>query len=115
MKKRYILNIILSTVLFLSACGAATTYGVILEIEDDQLLLAQNLSAAQYEEIKDTPATDLQNEAVAGERADLNLMYVTYENTTDFNVGDQVDVWLEDQVAISYPPQAKAKKMKSKK
>lgn len=112
-KMRYILISILFLTVFLSACGSGgpDVNGVLLEVNDNNVLLSENLTLEEYEQIKEISATDLQNEDVNGERDPLNLMSISYDKTDAFKAGTSVDVWLTGDIMESYPSQAEAKKI----
>lgn len=61
--------------------------------------------------IKDESPTSLQNEHVNGERDDLVLVVLTYNQVEDFSKGDLVDVWIDGGIMTSYPAQAHASKI----
>ena len=81
--------------------------GFILEVEENELLLAENISSEDYEEIKDTSINELH-------KGNLNLIYISYENEIAFNKGNEIDIWLDSDIEASYPEKAKAKKVKLK-
>lgn len=81
--------------------------GYILEVEENELLLAKNISSADYEEIKDTPINELH-------KGNLNLIYISYEDEIAFNKGNEIDIWLDRDIEASYPEKAKAKKIELK-
>lgn len=113
-KMRYILISILFLTVFLSACGSGgpDVKGVLLDVNDGSVLLSENLTLEEYEQIKDISAKDLQNEDVNGDRDPLNLISFSYDKTESLNAGDSVDVWLDGDIMNSYPSKSEAKKIK---
>lgn len=93
--------------------GKPDTEGIILEANENGVLLAQNLSADEYENIKDKSVDEIQNEDES-ESADPDLMDVIYEDADQFSKGDEVDVWIDGDIFDSDPPQADAKKISKK-
>ncbi|MFD2042737.1 DUF3221 domain-containing protein [Ornithinibacillus salinisoli] len=94
----------------ISGCSAVSEQfepslkGFILEVEGREVLVAENISTNEYDEIKDIPIDDLDNEK-------LSLIYITYEDVKGFDKGNEIKVWLDGDIATSYPAQAKAKKI----
>lgn len=117
MMKRLILLTFTTSILtvFLTACGEADMEGIILDIDEERITLAQNLTPKEYEEIKDKSGKTLQNEDVAGERDRLNLLILTYDDVDKLQIGDEVNAWIDGEIMLSYPGQANAKKIKVKK
>lgn len=83
--------------------------GIILEVTEKEILFFENLSRDKYEEIKNVPiATLLEQEKRT------SFIYLTYDGTEAFSVGDEVAVWIDGDILLSYPGQAKAKKIELK-
>lgn len=108
---KFLIVILLSTIL--SGCGKRDMTGIILEVTENEVLLSQNLTSDEYKEIEEESITTLLNENLEGERANLDLIVLTYENTDELSEGNQVDVWIDGDILLTYPSQAKAKKIKS--
>lgn len=111
--KDLILFIVLLANLSLTSCrpmGNADFDGIIIKTTDEQLLLATELSFQEYEEIKDQPASEIQNADVLGD-AYYGLINLTYEDTDSFSPGDYVQVWIDGDILESYPMQAKASRV----
>lgn len=109
-----LLILVVATVL-LSSCGEPHTSGIILESTDQQLLLAQNMTLKDYDEIKNELVVDLRNKDVNDDSPSLGLMEITYKRAHNFTKGEEVNVWIKGDVMMSYPSQAEAKKIKLKK
>ena len=109
MKRISILLIILITI-SLAGCSQADEDGIVLEVSEKQIRLAREISPEEYEEIKDKSMSDIQDEDASGDM-DYGLIDLNYDKTEEFTKGDWVEVWLEDQIMQSYPPQANAKKI----
>lgn len=99
----------------LVGCGHPDMKGIVLEVNDEEIKLAEGLSIDKYEEIKDESVKALQNEDVAGERESLKLIDITYDHAEDFSKGDEVEVWIDGDIMSSYPGKADAKKISKKK
>jgi len=99
----------------LVGCGEADLQGIVIETTENYLLIAQNLSADEYEKIRHKSPTDIQNDDVAGIGSHLNLIDISYDRTADFSPGDFVQVWLSGDIMTSYPAQATAKKIEHRK
>lgn len=111
MKRLFFIYLIILIVSgLLTACNNPHMEGIVLEVSDDTILLSQNLTANEYEEIKDESVKTLQKEDVFGERDSLNLIELTYDEASSFNPGDEVKVWITGDILESYPGQATAKK-----
>lgn len=108
-----IIKLLLCSLLFIGCSINPDMEGIILEVKEDQLLLAREITLSEYEQIKDKSALQIQNEDVLGD-AYFGLIELTYKNAKEFNKGDQVEVWIDGEVMESYPEQAKAKKIKQK-
>lgn len=109
-----VFTVILMSILIVG-CGKANMEGIILEVTENVILLSENISPEEYEEVKNESVSKLQNEDVQGERARLGLIELTYDNTDKFSKGDEVEVWIDGDILESYPSQAKAKKISLKK
>lgn len=94
----------------LVGCGKSNMEGIILEVTENEILLAENLSLDKYEEIKNKSITMIQEE-----EGDIRLIFLTYDNTDEWEKGDEVTVWIDGGVNESLPAQAKAKKVSYKK
>lgn len=111
--KYLILFVVLLANLFLTNCGPtgnADFNGIIIKTTESQILLATELSFKEYEEIKDLPASEIQNADVLGD-AYYGLINITYHDTDGFSPGDHVEVWIDGEILESYPLQAKAKRV----
>lgn len=102
--------IILFTV-SLVGCGDADMKGIVLEVNENEIKLAENLSPNKYEKIKNESVETLQNEDVQGKRDGLALMDITYDDADEFSKGDEVAVWIDGDIMTSYPGRAEAKKI----
>ena len=111
--KYLIIFIILLANLFLTIrghAGKADFNGIIIKTTENQILLATNLSLKEYEEIKELPASEIQNADVLGD-AHYGLIDLTYYDTVNFSPGDHVEVWIDGDVLESYPLQVEAKRV----
>src|SRR5690625_280407 len=105
--------IILSSV-SLSGCGDADMEGIVLKTTENYVQVATELSPDEYEEIKDKPAGQIQDEDVLGDTY-RGLINLTYDNPEKFSKGDEVDIWIDGDIRESYPSGATAKKISLKK
>ncbi|MEY8351458.1 DUF3221 domain-containing protein [Bacillus cereus] len=94
----------------LAGCGKADMEGIILEVTENEILLSENLSLDKYEDIKNKSISEIQ-----GEEKGIPLIYLAYDNTEERSKGDEVKVWIDGDVFVSYPEKAKAKKIQLKK
>jgi hypothetical protein len=78
--------------------------GYILDVEEEGILLAENISYEKFQEIEGESWQDVAE-------MQLGLYKISFENDGDFQIGDKVKVWIEGGVMESYPAQANAKKM----
>lgn len=108
------LFIVLLISISLIGCGQADMEGIALDVHENGITLATDLTLVEYEEIKNKSATKIQNEDVAGERASLGLVDLTYKKTDKLSKGDEVKVWIDGDIMSSYPGQADARKIKIK-
>lgn len=108
------LFIVLLLSMSLAGCGKADMVGIILEVTENEVLLSRNLTSDEYKKIENESAIKLQNEDVRGERASLDLIELTYDNTDELRKGDEVEVWIDGDILESYPSQAKTKKLQSR-
>ncbi|WP_404430846.1 DUF3221 domain-containing protein [Sutcliffiella horikoshii] len=77
--------------------------GYILEVKEGRILVAQDVSASKYAEIRDKTIQELDEERVS-------LIYFSYDNSIDVKAGDEVKVWV-DGIDDSYPAQSHVKKI----
>lgn len=82
--------------------------GFILEVNDNSILVAQDISLERYNELK-----GVSSEALI-DQGGLKLIRLIYEKSGEFQRGDLVKYWIEGGVKESYPEQAKAKKVERK-
>ncbi len=101
------LFIVLLLSMSLAGRGKADMVGIILEVTENEVLLSRNLTSDEYKKIENESAIKLQNEDVRGERASLDLIELTYDNTDELRKGDEVEVWIDGDILGSYPSQAK--------
>src|SRR5699024_10166545 len=99
----------------LAGCGSADMKGIVLEVNENEIKLAENLAPHEYEDIKHESVKKLQKEDVEGTRESLELMDITYDQADEFSKGDEVDVWIDGDIMTSYPGKAHAKKISIKK
>ena len=99
----------------LAGCGSADMKGIVLEVNENEIKLAENLAPHEYEDIKHESVKKLQKEDVEGTRESLELMDITYDHADEFSKGDEVDVWIDGDIMTSYPGKAHAKKISIKK
>ncbi|MFS0781951.1 DUF3221 domain-containing protein [Bacillus sp. 1P06AnD] len=92
--------------LFMSGClgKEPTMTGYILEVEKDKILVAENISFEQYENLKHKTNRELFKEQIS-------LIYLSYDDASSLRVGNKVDVWIDGDIALSNPAQAEAKKI----
>lgn len=93
--------------IFLTIVGCSTqkTDGVVIEVYDDSVLFAQDMSKKQYSKIE-TLSTNM-----IIEKGNLKLIEIAYKDARHFKKGDKVRVWIMDGIKESYPAMAKAKKI----
>lgn len=108
--KHLIIFVVILVNLSLTSCRNADLNGIIIKTAENQILLATELSSEEYEEIKELPASQIQNADVLSD-AYYGLINLTYQNTEKFTPGDYVEVWIDGDVLESYPLQANAKKI----
>ncbi|WNF23293.1 DUF3221 domain-containing protein [Mesobacillus jeotgali] len=96
--------------IYLAGCAKAEEprEGFVLEVKDESILVAQNITMERYNELK-----DVSSEALI-DQGGLDLIWLTYEKAADFKKGDQVQFWLDGDVRESYPAQADARKIEHK-
>ncbi len=99
---------ILFVLFFLSSCVVdGKMEGYILEIEEDDILLANDASLEEYEEWKELTYDELLEATPTP-----SLIEIVYEGEKEFQKGDRVQIQLDGDVLASFPGQAKAKKIK---
>ncbi|SHG95073.1 DUF3221 domain-containing protein [Ornithinibacillus halophilus] len=79
--------------------------GYIVEVEKERILVAQALTADEYQEIK--------NESVKKLKEDGVMLIYLDTSGGNFNVGDEVEAWI-DGVDQSYPAHASPSKITKK-
>lgn len=83
------------------------TEGYILEVEEHRILLAENISAEEYQTIKNKSISELAEE-------EIPLIYFSYDEIVDLQEGNKVEIWFNGNIATSYPAQAGAIKIEVK-
>jgi len=109
---RLVMGLFLMLAIVLVSCGEADLEGIVIESTDQSLLIAQDLTVEEYENMSHKSPTDIQNDDVSGEGPHLGLMKISYDQAQDFAKGDVVKIWLTGDIMESYPSQAEAKKIK---
>lgn len=109
---RLVMSLFVMVMIVLTGCGEANIEGIVIESTNQSLLIAQDLTIEEYEDINHKSPTDIQNDDVSGEGPHLGLIKVSYDQADDFAEGDIVKVWLTGDIMESYPSQAEAKKVK---
>src|SRR5699024_779375 len=108
--------VVVTTLLFLSillfGCGSNTNSraditGYVLQAEDGRVLVAENVSLEEFEDIKDQSISDLDGQN------DVDLAYIRYDNRGIFEKGDEIEGWV-DGIDESYPAQAAGVKISVK-
>ncbi|MCM3666555.1 YobA family protein [Mesobacillus subterraneus] len=107
---KFFFLIIIVLLVSLGGCAKAqdSGEGFILEVNDHSILVAQNISLAKYNELKDVSSKALIDQG------GLELIWLTYGTTDEFQKGDHVVFWIDGGVRESYPEQADAKKVERK-
>lgn len=114
MKKTFLIAFIVIWIsVFMAGCGEADMEGIVLEVNENGIKLAEDLSPEQYEEIKNKSVSKIQKDEVYGEGTGLSLIDLTYENPNEWEKGDEVQVWIDGDIDDSYPAQADAEKITS--
>jgi hypothetical protein len=94
--------------LFLSLVGCSGTQekieGYILEVEENRILVAEDVTAKEYEAIKDKSISDLNEE-------EISLIYFSDVDKDNLQVGNKVEVWFDGNMSTTYPGQAGAIKI----
>ncbi|WP_228552273.1 DUF3221 domain-containing protein [Gracilibacillus salitolerans] len=99
--------ILLAIVILMAGCSELSDpdiEGYILEVNEQRLLVMEDVSLEEYEEMKDKTVSEIDKESEY-----INLIYLSYDDVSDFEKGDHVNVWLDGGVDHSYPSQAAAK------
>lgn len=91
--------------LALVGCSTQKTDGVVIEVYEDSVLFAQDMSNEQYSKIE----TLSMNMII--EKGNLKLIEIAYKDARHFMKGDKVRVWIMGGIKESYPAMAKAKKI----
>jgi hypothetical protein len=112
---RFICNslILISFIALMSGCTedkgtSVERSGYILHIEKNRILLAENINSEKFEEIKNKPISELNEESIP-------LIYLSSVNTSDLKVGDEVEAVINGGIDESQPAQAEAKEINLKK
>lgn len=107
MKKRLLrTGMIMIIVSLLAACSKPHLVGIILEVNDDEVVVSENLSFEKYNEISNKSISEIQK-AEKG----IPLIVLSYKNTEKFARGDKVNVWIKGEIRLTYPSKAKASKI----
>lgn len=85
------------------------TKGYILEVKENRVLVAEDITEEEYETIidKSKSITELDEERIS-------LIYFSYVDTGHLHVGDKVEIWFDGNMETSYPAQAEAIKTEVK-
>src|SRR5699024_3147901 len=98
----------------LVGCGNADMEGIVLEVNENGIKLATEMSPDEYEEIKNKSVSNIQNEDVNGDTY-RGLIDLNYDHTDKLSKGDEVEIWIDGDIRESYPLGATAKKISVKK
>ena len=100
--------LIIAIFLFLSLVGCSGTQekieGYILEMEENRILVAEDVTAKEYEAIKDKSISALDEEGIS-------LIYFSYDDIDKLQVGNKVRILFDGNMATSYPAEAGAIKI----
>lgn len=115
MNKKIIMSFLL-IIFIISGCSykQADMEGIVIEVYEEKILIARNLSRQKYNKLKSESKTSLRDLDVLGEIESLNLYEITYNKSKSFNEGDYVEVWIKGPILSSYPAQTKAQKINLK-
>lgn len=93
----------------LAGCSVkqAKTEGYILEVEENRILVAENVTAKEYEVIKDKSISEI-------DEKEISLIYFNNVDIANLQVGNKVKIWFNGNKATSYPAQAEAIKIEVK-
>jgi uncharacterized protein YcfL len=105
LKKIFSLVIILSFALV--GCSGVQTEGYVLEVEENRILVAEKITEEEYESIKDKSISEIDIERIS-------LIYFSYDDLEKIQVGNQVEVWFDGNLATTFPAQAGARKIEIK-
>ena len=112
MKKVSIMLIVGLMTVLLAACGEPSVSGIVIDKTDYDMIVAENLTEAEYEEIKDISPDQLQTEDIEGKRDSLGLYQVEYDKMEDIEIGQKIEAWTNENSLALYPLQLKASKVK---
>jgi|SRR5699024_1243098 len=112
--------VIILLLISLVACGKADMEGIVLHADENTLLVVENLAMDRYIKIKEEASSyeDLFDAMMQEQRnteGDIRLIDLTYDDSIDFNAGDEVEVWIGRHIGESSPLQAEARKIALKK
>ncbi|WP_181444539.1 DUF3221 domain-containing protein [Bacillus sp. 03113] len=79
--------------------------GIILEVDENSLLVAQDLTIEKYNEIKNKTSNEIIKDY------NLPLIGISSKEANSFKKGDKVKIWIRGDIYTSYPEQAKAKRI----
>jgi hypothetical protein len=88
----------------LVGCSGVKTEGYVLEVEENRILVAEKITEEEYEAIKDKSISEIDEERIS-------LIYFSFDDIDEIQVGNKVEVWFDGNMATSYPAQAGAKKI----
>lgn len=88
------------------SCSSPHMTGVVIEVSEEKLYVAEQMTKAEYEEIKGKTVNELVSSGIG-----IRLIALTYEDTDEFVAGDVVHIWLDGDIMEFYPAEAKAKKI----
>ncbi|WP_456272355.1 DUF4362 domain-containing protein [Bacillus sp. AK031] len=77
--------------------------GYVISVEDNQLFVGEDLTALDYQWVKDVPKEGLLD------GYSINFIYIETENAEEFSNGDKIAVELDGGIQETHPPRAKAK------
>jgi hypothetical protein len=77
--------------------------GYVISIEENQLFVGEDLTALDYQWVKDVPKEGLLD------GYSINFMYIETEDARNFSPGDKIAAELDGGIQETHPPRAKAK------
>ncbi|WLR42485.1 DUF3221 domain-containing protein [Bacillus carboniphilus] len=82
--------------------------GYILEVAEEEVLLVRDISLSEFNKIRDLSLEEL----MENDEFSHDLIYVKYENSSEFSIGDRVIASISsDGIYETWPAQAEAEKI----
>lgn len=111
MKKKTFIPLF-ALLLFLVGCQKEPdVQAFVLDSSESQLFVATEMTKDMFDEVKELSTDDIIIKEMDDDDVYYGLIWLNTKKATSFEKGDQVNIWMDDAIMQSYPPQGNATKI----